>query len=115
MNGRATTAKVINLPKLPKLTSEEIEPTMAKIMCHLLAKCEDSKGDRDEFYLACAHLFEGMRAIEMVAICVRGCFPSEDSSCIHFSISASNELGSAIRYIKDNLGIDPYEEWDRKK
>jgi hypothetical protein len=105
--------KQVVLPELPPLTSEEIEPTMMKILCHLYARCEKVATDQAALYNACNALWEGINAINMVAICVRCGLELNNSSCLHFSIAASAELGKAARYIQDMIGIDPFKTWTR--
>jgi hypothetical protein len=102
----------VQLPRLPKLTSEDVEPTMTKIMCHLYERCENAKGDDDHLHHACNCLWEAMRAISMISICLRPAF-GNDASCLHFSIAANNEMGKAAKYIETMIGIDPYKEWMR--
>lgn len=96
------------LPKLPPLNSEEVEPAMAKIMCHLYAKCEEAGDDYDKLYVACNKLYYAMWSINVIAICAR---PNQGSNLSHFSISSSNEYGKACKYIEEKLGFDADKQW----
>lgn len=99
-----------DLPTLPPLKSEDIEPTMVKIMCHLYAECEQAK---DEFELtnACEHLWYGIEAINKLAVAVSMLRERGGSSCLHFSIAANNEVLKAAEYIEFKTGVNPL---DRK-
>ena len=103
----------MGFPNLPPLTSEELEPVMVKVMCHLYAACERARTENDGMGLetACNTLWEGMRAISMVSICIRNCFPHDANCCLHFSLAASNEMAKAAKYIEETLGLDPYKVW----
>src|SRR5580765_2082136 len=93
------------------LASEQVEPTMALIKIHLLSRVEAARAGGDDAVILseCNHLWEAMRAIQMVAICLRS--SSDNCDCLHFSISASNELRETANYIEAVTGIDPYKAW----
>lgn len=93
-----------------KLQSEQVEPTMVKILATLISRCEAVKDNSAALFCACNTLWYAIKAIDMIAICLR--IGVEDNQCQHFSIAASNEKLNVARYIEELTGIDPYKEWD---
>jgi hypothetical protein len=99
------------LPNIPlDIPSEAVEPTMLVILATLLARCEAASDDPAVLHNQCNRLWEGIRAINMVAICLSG-GSTKSESCVHFSIAASNEMSKVARYIRGKIGVDPYEVW----
>jgi hypothetical protein len=88
------------------IKSEMIEPTCGLILGRLFARCEAVKGDRHAFEDACQSLWMASEAMCTIGVAI--------STAIHFSVAAGNHNIEFARYIRENLGIDPFKEWRRR-
>ncbi len=89
---------------MTRLISEEIEPTFARIVGAMFARCEAAEGE-DALYFACNSFWWALQGMEKIAIAVRN--PAKDADCLHLSIATSNHIRMASDYIKGKIGIDP--------
>lgn len=95
---------------MTKLISEEIEPTFARIIGVMFARCEAAEGE-NALYFACNSFWWAAIGMEKIAIAVRG--RAEGSDCMHLSIATSNNIRMVATYIKGKIGIDPMITEDR--
>jgi len=96
---------------MTRLISEEIEPTFARIIGVMFARCEAAAGDDNNLYFACNSFWWAVIGMEKIAIAVRG--RAEGSDCLHLSIATSSHVRMAAEYIKGKIGIDPMFSEDR--
>lgn len=95
---------------MTRLISEEIEPTFARIIGAMFARCEQAK-EGHELYFACNSLWWAVIGMEKIAIAVRG--RAEGADCLHLSLATNNHVRMVSRYINGKIGIDPMFSEDR--
>ena len=86
------------------IISEQIEPFAGMLLSRLFARCvEAKKADHYEFEDACANLWMGVLGLQKICIAVR--------TATHFGVACGNHMGQVARYIEEELGVRPFEEW----
>jgi hypothetical protein len=90
------------------IASEEIEPTFAMITGRLFARCEAVKDDRSQLETACMNLWWALDGMNKITIGV--------GTATHASLAVMNHMRDVGRYIRERLGVDPWEHpmWSRK-
>lgn len=93
---------------MTRLISEEIEPTFARIIGAMFARCEAiPNDDTNRLFEACNCFWWTVRGMEKIAIGVRGGLAYNNPDCVHFSLAASNHVRMVSDYIKSRIGIEP--------
>lgn len=91
---------------MARLASEEIEPTMARIIGVLFARCEDAKRTFRVDDAAC-RMWWAVRAMSKLSIALQD---GNSPDCVHFSIAQTNERRRVRNYLLDLTGKDPENE-----
>ena len=82
------------------IASEELEPTFALVIARLFARCEVAKDAPHEFETACMNLWWALDGMNKIVIGV--------GTATHCSIATMNHMREIGRYIRENLGVDPW-------
>lgn len=92
-----------------RLISEEIEPTMARLVGAMFARCEIAKASGDQWQIegACCNMWWVVKGINKIAVGLTSTRKPNEADCVHFSIAAGNEVSRVQTYITDLLGYDP--------
>ncbi len=68
------------------------------------------KSDRFEMESALMHLWWAVKGLDHIAIALRGGRSHDDSSGLHFSMACMNEQTKIARLIKEELGVDVFND-----
>ncbi len=90
--------------------SEDVEPTAAFIISRMFLQAQELR-NTFQYEDAMKRLWTTVRAFNRIAISIRGNGEGRETGT-HFSIVMSNETSRIRGLITEELGIDPWKEWN---
>jgi hypothetical protein len=84
------------------IISEECEPFAARMIGVMFARAQAAKSDPDAHIDALRNLWLMVEDLNHIAILA--------STATHFSIAANNHMGMLDRFIRSEIGVEPYDD-----
>lgn len=99
-----------------RFDSEELEPFAQIIMgraslAYMALAAAKVDNDHPAMRTALLSVWRAAQGLATIASSLRYGRPATDRSGLHFSLAAQNELIRLASFVRETIGVDPFEEW----